>query len=74
MSVAEMVLATIQALTEEQQRQVLEYAQALQKEHISEGTDLQSNSFLNHPAFGVWKDREDMKNVREWRQQLWRRD
>ncbi|MEL7068493.1 MAG: DUF2281 domain-containing protein [Cyanobacteria bacterium J06581_3] len=74
MSVTEMVLETIQALPAEQQQQVLEYAQALQKNHMPEPTEQRANSFLNHPAFGMWKDRDDMKDVKEWRQQLWRKD
>lgn len=74
MSVIEAVTQTVQTLSPEQQQQVLEYAQALHQKQAqaSENTDVHSDSFLNHSAFGMWRNREDMKDVKLWRQRLWR--
>ena len=74
MSVLEAVTQTVQALSPEQQQQVLEYAQALHQAKNLSSSDSHTNSFLDHPAFGIWKDREELNNVKEWRQQLWRRE
>ena len=49
----------------EQQQQVLEYAQMLQQDKADKGTERKPSSWRSHPAVGMWKDREDMKDVKE---------
>lgn len=75
MSVVKAVTQTVQLLSPEQQQQVLAYAQALHQKQAqaSEDTNVHSDnsdSFLKHPAFGMWKDREDMKDSVEWVRQV----
>ena len=60
MSVTEAVLATVQALSPEQQKKVLEYAQTLQREENSAKTASKPISWRDHPFVGMWKDRKDM--------------
>ena len=62
MSVVEALMETLQELTPEQQQKVLEYAQSLCQEESAVATPQKSGSWRNHPAIGMWKDREDMKD------------
>jgi hypothetical protein len=67
----------VQALPPEQQK-VLEYAQTLQRQEDAVNTRHEPGSWRNDPAFGMWKDREDMKDSVEWvrqiRKQHWHSD
>lgn len=74
MSTTETVLEMVKRLTPEQQQKVIEYVQLLQQEKTAEATNSKVGDFRQHPFFGMWKDREDMEDVTEWRKRLWRRD
>jgi hypothetical protein len=71
-------METLQELTPEQQQKVLEYAQTLQQEEDTVATLRKAGSWHNHPAIGMWKDREDMKDsvdwVRQMRKKHWRQE
>ena len=74
MSIEEAVIETVQSLSTEAQQKVLDYARTLKEAQSKSTAKPKLGKLSEHPAFGMWKDRKDMEDVREWRKQLWNRN
>ena len=72
MTIAETVAQTVKTLSIEEQQQVLDFVIFLQQKQSNENSQ---RSWQNHPAIGIWKDRDDMRDSVDWvkktRQEHW---
>ncbi len=74
MTIADLIKAEIDTFPEELQLLLLDFIALLKKRYPSlktENIDLDIADKIDQESFiGMWKDREDMKNSREWVRQI----
>ncbi len=70
MSIDDAAIETMQTLPPEGKQQLLEYARSLQQQMVAAQGSYEKINLRSHPAFGLWKDREDLNNRKRWREQI----
>ena len=75
----EELIKEISSLPVEAKRQIEKFVALLKRTHEDTKPAVTEGSFRDDPAFGMWKDREDMKDggaawVRKFRKEHWDRD